>query len=131
MMGWVFLAHDAGTGLYRLGWAYRLSAHLKALAVHSVGDFRLVAYVFTNDTALLERHLRAAWAGKLVGEKWYRLDPDDVTPLRVTAAVDWKDTEPLDPDERALDPLAEPTPARAGARRPPVRLGQPIATWPA
>jgi len=101
-MPFVYLLHDSGRGLYRVGRTKLLRDRLMRHYRGRWGELRFVWYIATNSAVRLERYVMAQWAAQRVEGEWFALTPEQVAAFRGVSTVEWHGRPPL--TERGRNP---------------------------
>lgn len=99
-MSVVYMLHDTGRGLYRVGRTKSLRSRVLTHYKERQGDLRLIWYIVTNNPSALETHLHNEWKGQRICGEWFDLTPQQVSLFRSVTVVEYHDSYPLDDWER-------------------------------
>lgn len=91
-MGCVYLLHDSGRGLYRLGCTGRLRDRIRQHFHEAKGELRFVWFVCTDDKFRLEKYLQEQWADRRREGEWFDLLPEHVRFFKGATTVEYHDT---------------------------------------
>ena len=78
MNGYVYLIHDAGRGLHKVGSTWQLAVRVKQLAASAVGEFTLLGFITCPFYRRVETGLKKLWASKCIEGEWFSLSDQDV-----------------------------------------------------
>lgn len=88
-MGVVYMLHDSGRGLYRVGRTKSLRTRVLTHYKERHGDLRLIWYIVSNDTYILESHFHNEWKSRRVCGEWFDLTPEHVSHFRSVSVVEY------------------------------------------